>query len=251
MDSVTGAGAPPSASAAQAKTAYMSPDAGAGAPPMAPPLPNLTAPTPAHNITMAIAMPPGHRDRPPRRTSLLWVAVGFGLVVGGVGVAGFVTPGFFVDKSEGDGDEVGSVSVATSVNRTVPAVIADAAPVAVDAGPALVSVRVISSPEGAEVLDSSGVVLATTPGVIELPADGVERALVFRHPDAEDKKTTVVPTSDTILRVELSARKDRDRDDADARERRRQRREARRKPRPRPKPKPKPDNDGTLRPKFD
>ena len=183
------------------KTAYMDPNAALGAPPPRPP--ELSPPTPAKNVTMAIAPPEGYKDYPPSSSWKLIAAVAVIVTLAGVGILGFVTPGFFLGAGESEAAVDAAVPDAAPVS-----IDAAAASASADAAPALARIEVKSKPEGAEVVGPDGQVLATTPGFIELPIDGVERTLTFRHPDAEPQTTTVTPTGPALIRIELEPKED-------------------------------------------
>jgi serine/threonine-protein kinase len=193
----------------EAKTAYMDPGAGVGAPPASPVMPELRPPHTAKNVTMAIAPPEGYKEHPPTSSGKLIAAVAVGVSLIGIAILGFVTPGFFhSDSGAGEADgAVAAVDAAASKTAVTP----DASPPkAIDAAPATAKIEVTSSPEGAEVLGPDGDVLATTPGVIELPIDGVERTLTFRHPDAEPQTTAITPTGPALVSIELETRAQRE-----------------------------------------
>jgi hypothetical protein len=69
-----------------------------------------------------------------------------------------------------------------------------------------VTVRLTTRPEGAEVFDRRGSLLGKTPTDIELPKDGREHVLEFRHPRAETRQKIVVTSGDAEFELELSPR---------------------------------------------
>jgi tRNA A-37 threonylcarbamoyl transferase component Bud32 len=73
-----------------------------------------------------------------------------------------------------------------------------------DARPGVVTVRLTTRPEGAEVFDQHGALLGKTPTDIELPRDGREHVLEFRHPRAESRRKTVVASGDAEFELELT-----------------------------------------------
>jgi serine/threonine protein kinase len=103
----------------------------------------------------------------------------------------------------------------------VPAAVPpDAAPAPPDATLAMVTVRLNTRPPGAEVFDERGTLLGKTPTAIELPKDGRERVLEFRHPHTETRRKTVVANGDAEFELELApvANQDEDEDGPGARE---------------------------------
>jgi hypothetical protein len=217
---------PPRRGSADAKTAYMGPGA-AGAGPPGPVMPELSPPTPARNVTMAIAPPPGYSERPPRGSwSIIAAAAGVSLVIGFL-FLGFVSPGFL------RAGEVAEPSAAPPLDAAVAT-----APPPVDAAAALPDARatarieVRSDPPGAEVVSGEGEVLATTPGVIEIPVAQTELVWTFRHPEAEPQTATVVPSGDTRIQLTLAPKAENGRK------------------KPRRKKRKRTDVDGTLTPDF-
>ena len=69
-----------------------------------------------------------------------------------------------------------------------------------------VTVRLTTRPEGAEVFDQHGKLLGKTPTDLELPKDGREHVLEFRHPRAETRRKTVVANGDAEFELELTPR---------------------------------------------
>ena len=71
----------------------------------------------------------------------------------------------------------------------------------------MVDLHFKTDPPGAKILDSSGLVLGVTPTTIELPKDGREHVLVFRHPDAEDREKRVLATKSRSFEIQLDTSK--------------------------------------------
>ncbi|WP_428263222.1 protein kinase domain-containing protein [Haliangium sp.] len=100
----------------------------------------------------------------------------------------------------------GAAAVVTGGDPSDPAGGDPAAAADGDAGPApaqTVVVRLSTVPDGAEVFDLAGALLGTTPTTIELPRDGREHVLLFRHPAARERRTTVTAAGDTEISIEL------------------------------------------------
>jgi hypothetical protein len=98
------------------------------------------------------------------------------------------------------------VSDAGPTRARVPDAAVPVAPPPPDATLDTVTVRLTTRPEGAEVFDRRGTLLGKTPTDIELPKDGREHVLEFRHPRAETRRKTVVANGDAEFELELTPR---------------------------------------------
>jgi hypothetical protein len=161
------------------------------------------------NQTMVIGTPAGYSDRPPRRMWPFAVAViGLGVSVGigaavllaadgerirpiadaGASGAGAAPDGSGAGDAGGDGGsgDAGAKGDATAVE--------------------VARYRLVTRPRSATVFDASGAELGVTPTTIELPKNGQEQTLIFRHPDAKELKKTFVPEGDGVIELELELR---------------------------------------------
>ena len=197
-------------------------------------VPGMHQPMPVVNSTMIIGTPEGYSDKPPKKSWPMVVAVIAILAVGG-GVAAAVILGGGSDDSEvaandsdqsggddenrsaddsesaGDGnagsDEAGSDeadragSDETDTKASGDSVKTDDAV----KKPAIAVLTLNTDPSGADVFDSTGKKLGTTPTHVEMPNDGKEHTLVFKHKNAKDRDKTITVTGDTELTVELEA----------------------------------------------
>jgi tRNA A-37 threonylcarbamoyl transferase component Bud32 len=156
-------------------------------------VPELQHPEPVQNRTMVIATPPGYSARPPRRTWPLVLAAVLVTAIAG-GVLALVTM---------DETPAAAAPVDAAVADATQVAVADAAPpVDAPAGPVMASLRVESVPSGAEIRDGSGAVMGTTPTTIQV-AVGTALVLVFRHPDAKEKRKEVTVEGDATVATEL------------------------------------------------
>lgn len=154
--------------------------------------PNMQWPmAPPVNLTMPIGMPAaGHAVT--RRRWLLPVVLA-AAALGGAAAVLLATDGPASERAE-------HAVLELSIDAGVPAAAGDEA----DARLGVVTVRLTTRPEGAEVFDERGTLLGKTPTNIELPRDGREHVLEFRHPRAEIRRKTVVASGDAEFELELT-----------------------------------------------
>jgi tRNA A-37 threonylcarbamoyl transferase component Bud32 len=180
-----------------------SPDPHAGALPMdvpdtqisMPPVmqPNMQWPVaPPVNRTMPIGMPIGGREVVRRR----WL---LGVVLAVAALAGAAVALVVADEpaAEVAGPDAAGLLADAGAQVALPGDESDARLGAV-------TVRLTTRPEGAEVFDQHGTLLGKTPTDIELPRDGREHVLEFRHPRAETRRKTVVASGDAEFELELT-----------------------------------------------
>jgi hypothetical protein len=144
---------------------------------------------PVDNRTMEIGTPIGFINRPlrPPRRPLWPFLLGGSLFVVAVVVA--------IVAAQGGGDD----GAATGS----PAAGAPAAGSAAPPAQRVAHVQLTTRPSGAEIIDGAGRSLGTTPTTIELPVDGHEVVLTFRHPQASERQKRFVPEGDTAIDIEL------------------------------------------------
>lgn len=194
----------------------------AGSPPVVPSsspavgavsLPAPPAPAEAHNRTMLIAPPDGHDAAPSGRR--------WGLIIGLSGAAALAGAALvfaLTDTAPEEPPPPPPVSrpmtltpldpVTGEPTSPAPVVIAgandgtDAAP-----APPAMTVTVLTTPSGAQVFDAEGTLLGVTPTDIELPRDGREHVLTFRHPETRAHQKRIRADGDTEIAIELDPRR--------------------------------------------
>ncbi|HUS64528.1 MAG TPA: serine/threonine-protein kinase [Kofleriaceae bacterium] len=144
-------------------------------------------PVPVPNQTMEIGTPYGHVNRPPRR---VWPAA---LLISAIAVSALAVVVAVAASSE-SGDAAAAPTAAAGDGG-----------VAAVAAPRTARITLTTRPAGASVYDGAGLHKGMTPLVLEMPIDGREVTLVFRHPDAVERTKKFVPSGDTTLEVELPA----------------------------------------------
>jgi serine/threonine protein kinase len=174
------------------------PDTQISMPPVMAPVMQPSVPWPVAppvNRTMPIGTPTTVHDVVRRR----WPLIAVLLTVAGLAGAATV-----LLVTEEPGAEVPDVQDA----QPPPAIVSDAAvqPAPPDATLESVTVRLTTRPDGAEVFDHRGKFLGKTPTDIDLPKDGREHVLEFRHPRAETRQKTVVANGDAEFELELTPR---------------------------------------------
>ena len=151
-------------------------------------------PVPVPNQTMEIGTPYGHVNRPPRR---VWPAA---LLISAIAVSALAVVIAVAVSSES-----GDAAAAPDTGRAA-AVAGDGGAAAAPA-PRMARITLTTKPVGASVYDGAGLHQGVTPLVLEMPIDGREVTLIFRHPDAVERTKKFVPSGDTTLEVELPAEK--------------------------------------------
>ena len=147
-------------------------------------------PVPVPNQTMEIGTPYGHVNRPPRR---VWPAA---LLISAIALSALaVVVAVAVSSESGD-------AAAAPGTEGAAAVVGDGGAAAAPA-PRIARITLTTKPVGASVYDGAGLHHGVTPLVLEMPIDGREVTLVFRHPDAVERTKKFVPSGDTTLEVEL------------------------------------------------
>ena len=146
------------------------------------------------NMTVRLAEPPP-LPKKKSRTGLWIAAMAIPAIVGFVGVALI-------------SDDDNSTKTPAAVDAGIASQRPDARPAVPDAGAArdVVRLHFDTIPQGAKVLDENGKVLGVTPATVELPRDGVEHVLTFRHQDALDRQKTVTANGDGKFEIELELR---------------------------------------------
>ena len=180
-------------------------------------IPDMAPPAHVKMNTMRIATPLGYSSRPPRKMWPLVLVVGLLLGLGG---------GAFAVAWYGRGssrtatpDAAGSAAIAVTPVRpdaavAVTPVRADAAiavtPIEpsggerqIDAGPAMASVVIDSTPQGAEVLGPEKKVLGKTPVKLSLPISDLPLAYELSLPGYRKKTHQLVVTGNTVVNIEL------------------------------------------------
>jgi serine/threonine-protein kinase len=162
--------------------------------------PHMQWPMAPVNRTMPIGAPTGIQEAVRRRWPLIAVLLG---VAGLAGAAVVLT---VTDEPTTVAPVIVFLDGGTA--EPVDAAAAAQAVQAVDAA-ATVTVRLTTRPAGAQVFDEQDALLGVTPTAITLPRDGREHVLVFRHPEAEARRKTVIANGDTEFELELTPLDDR------------------------------------------
>lgn len=168
-------------------------------------LPSVEQPVVPENRTMRILTPVPYRARRRRRWLMV---VGAVVLAGGLGgltallLGRAVAPGVHAEMT--DAGPVVSISPARERDGGHSAVEEQDAVDArhPDRGETVV-IRITTEPAGAEVFNLEDELLGATPGEIELPRDGEEHVLIFRHPRAKERRKVVNTAEDAELVVEL------------------------------------------------
>jgi serine/threonine protein kinase len=140
-------------------------------------------PAPVENRTMMIGTPAGYKDHPPRRWPILLLISLIVAVVSAIAVV-VVHKGLGAEETE----EPATTAAVPTERKALPGVA---------------RVSLTSRPTGASVYDTTGRFFGTTPVVVELPVNGEEVTLVFRHPEALERQKQFVPSGDTDMDIEL------------------------------------------------
>jgi serine/threonine protein kinase len=189
--------------------------------------PNMSVPAQLKTNTMRIATPLGYSSQPQRRVwpIVLVVALLMGLGGGGFAVAWFGRKSAGTPTGDGSATNSGSGSAVAHVPLTAPpdaakvvvaAIAIDAgipdaaqrAPVAIDAGVAVVAVKtaeinIDSVPSGADIYGADNQLLGKTPATFKLPLGATPVTIELRLPGYRKKSKQLVVTENMVIQVPL------------------------------------------------
>ena len=180
-------------------------------PPQAPQAPEMVAPAQPKLNTMRIATPLGYSSRPPRK---LWPIVLVVALLLGLGGGAFAVAWF--GKHDGAGTSPAAVAdAAIPRDAAMAAMHAPAPPVQVrpDAAaagsaapppaPAMATLVIDSTPQGADLIGPDGTSLGTTPAKLSLPISDLPQQFELRLAGYKKETRQVVVTGNTVITVML------------------------------------------------